>query len=360
MQSSMRFPLASPIAKLASKPTNQPTATPPTPRWLLSLLLLGSLACTTAERSRTDRTPGIDAGPAAAASSSAPLAQDFPTALDHALTSGWKQLQMLAECQTEHGWTSVEVFGSGVGIWNGAKQFQLTPAQVQSLLTEFQTAGFARMPELFGGSPKPPSSGSAMRILCRASLTVDGVSKQSAQLDRGEQSAALKGLAHRLFELVAEPARSGIGVTDLQDGLTKLASGELAPEVLSLMLNRKPEGDADAEGSLLVVAGREAQARKLGAASELRTLALASGDWTQLATFLAQQELTALPVNLYAEDYTDFSVTVLNQEKKVQARQFAGMSPTQHGAAQAHFNAVIQELDKLYDRVLRSGVKTAE
>ena len=66
-----------------------------------------------------------------------------------------------------------------------------------------------------------------------------------------------------------------------------------------------------------------------------------------LAREIAALDPADWPVNLYAPDYTDVSLRVLNHRKSIQARQFPNMRPATHGKHQTSFNAFVTTLERL-------------
>ncbi|MCP3957302.1 MAG: hypothetical protein GY719_05565 [bacterium] len=302
---------------------------------------------------------------------------EVAAAIERALAEGWQELRIVSECLTESGPAAVEVFGNGVAIWRTEAQFTLTHDQIRQQLEILRDGGFADLGEVFGGrTPAPPetieemkrrmldrgestgSSGQPSRIVCRVELELDGVYKRTAQLRRGEQSTTLRQLAEQILDLCREPAKLGITAADLGEGLAKAAAGELAPETMALLLHHKPTSGDGAEGFLLRLDGREASSRTFRQGEgygDIHELELHDDDLTVLLQLLADQGLGELPINLYAEHYTDLTVEVLQHRLAVQARQFADMTPTQHGEKQTSFERIFGEIHELHRRVMAEG-----
>lgn len=287
--------------------------------------------------------------------------QAFDATLDRALDHGWKNLHLVAECNTEKGWLAVEAFSSGVAIWNQTTQIHLSEEQIKEQLRILRQAEFSSMQELYGGGEpqrvEEENAGAAMQIICRVALDLDGAHKQAAQRAKGKRSAELAQLAADLFAVCEKPARSGLKADDLADGLNKLGDGKLAPETWYLLLNLKPE-TPDGSGFLLRVDGSQASSQKYEASSGLgqpHVLELSQTELEALVKVLSASQMSEMPINLYAEDYTDFGVSVLNQRKKIQARQFAGLTPTQHGEHQERFDRLIGELTALHEKIVAKG-----
>jgi hypothetical protein len=295
----------------------------------------------------------------------APAAGGAQEGLDPALKRAlerkqWSDLRLDAECATDAGPNSVTVYGNGVGIWNGQRQFAADREHVSALLRAFLRAGFADLREMYGGKEDPRTPRTVLKVVCSVSLALGGVVKRVTQLEGGTQSPQLAQLAREVLDLCEGPGRTGVTAAGVSDGLRRVAAGELAPETLSVTLHRKLEGPGGPglEGFLLRVAGRRVETRTHGKAagySNPATLELEAEDLAGLARALAEADPDALPVNLYAPHYTDLAIEVLGHEVTVQARRFAGLEPTTHGEKQAAFDRAFERLRQLHRRALQAG-----
>jgi hypothetical protein len=282
-----------------------------------------------------------------------------------------ESLRLAVECRVDSEFQSLQVFGSGLGIWNDARQFRLDAAQVGDLLAALRAADFPGLADSYGGAPSPPKltpaaadddGGAMVTVLtCRIDLGLGDHEKRVVQLARGEQSPVLKQLARDLLAVGESAARTGVGAASLRDGLEKIARGELAPETWRIALHSKPEemgGSGETAGFLLTVAGPRASTRVYDPATgyaESVVLELAPDEVQALARELAARDPGPWPVNLWAPDYVDLSVEVLNHERAVQARRFAGLAPDAHGQFQRDFEAVRETLERLHQAVLNRG-----
>jgi hypothetical protein len=299
------------------------------------------------------------------------LARRVADALDTVLAPGAAgaardDLRVFSECWLDDALYQVELFGGGVGVWNGERQFEAGEERVNRVLELLREARFGDMREVYGEAvpdipiPQdvPPADGSgaasATRVLCLVALRIGDVEKQTIQISKPPRSEALMELAESIFELCREPAMHG-GVTadGVDDGLAKVADGTLAPETLSVLVQRKPEprdAEAGAGGFLLRIDGGRATVRDLeatGAFGPPRRLDLDGAELAALAGRLAEARIGEAPPNLWAEHYTDVMVGVLDQEQRIQARRFARMTPRTHGEAQVRYDAVYRELEAL-------------
>jgi hypothetical protein len=280
-------------------------------------------------------------------------------ALTNAITAGWQDLHLVVRCPAPEQSDSLEVFGDGVGIWNMERQLSLPRGVLQEMLSTLQSYNFAAMPYAFGGEAKPlqrrtktPPAGA--EVACQIALELDGLSKTVIQMRKGEQSADLRNLAEQLLGLARPYAKEGLTASGLQDALDKVANGDFAPELFALSVQQKPMGGQKGEGWILSIRRMEAQARSLAAGygePEAVTADLDSEMIQSLARLLHTSRVAEMPVNMWAEVYTDFGVGVMRWRKSIQARQFDGMRPEDLGEQQEAFDALIAELDKLYRQV---------
>ncbi len=318
---------------------------------MLALLLLAVAAC----GPKTGGQRGVSLARGQVEGSSAEQAgRDESVARQLLLASQgqWERLHLLCECRGEREWRSVEVFGRGVGIWRGQRQFELDRDLLLELLAALRDADFAGMREVYGGKEDPLVPRFAQRVTCRVTLDLDGLTKAVVQLDEGRQSPELKAVAERILDLTDGPGRAGTGADSLSDGLGKIASGALAPEALRIVVNRKREGRGMASGQqgwlLRIREGELSVARFSGQGyGEPRVEPLAPQQLHGVAQVLIDQRVGELPINLYADHYTDLVVEVLNWSKRLQARAFARMTPQTHGEKQRQFDRIFEEFDRL-------------
>jgi hypothetical protein len=230
-------------------------------------------------------------------------------------------------------------------------------------LETFRETDFPNMRETYGGRRDPVvRENQSPRATCRVALRLDGLRKHVAQLQHGRQSEELRRLASRVLETCEGAAGSGRAASSLGDGLAKVAVGELAPETFHALVHRKAKGnDSDkreSESWLLRVDGRRTSTRRQlpeKGYDEEFVLELSLEDLTGLARLLRETGVDDLPVNLYAEHYTELVVSVLNWRQALQARPFAGMTPTTHRDKQKRFDQIFGKLRDLERRVETEG-----
>jgi hypothetical protein len=351
---------------------------------LLSALLLacGGMSACSAPRPAAPASPGGAEAASAAAPEAPPGAppgapeaapiNPLDAALRDALAGGSREgLRIDAECRRPDGsYPSATVFGNGVAIWNRERQARLPEDEVRGLLEAFRSAGFAAMEDTYGGTgapanppartpADPPGSGhaAAPTLTCAVSLRLGGAAKRVNQLAEGARSEPLARLAAAVLDACEGAGRNGAGAASLTDGLRKIVTGDLPPEVLRIDAHREGDGPA-ATGWLLTIEGGAVTSRSFqGAAGygEPRTMRLPPDEVALLARLLVGQGVESLPFNLYADQYTDLSIEVLNRKISVQARRFAGMTAETHGEKQQGFDRAVDFLEALHLRALAEG-----
>ncbi len=258
--------------------------------------------------------------------------------------------------------TTAKVFGSGVGIWRTRAQFRLSRKQVLSIVQAMDEAGFGRMPEQFGEDLEKDQ---ALQMAGRITVSLGDRTKRVTQLADGEQSAALEGVAKRFLEVCEAGRKEGeITAASLPDALGKLGRGELAPETLQLYVQRVVEHPGEGEGPfgwILHSTGRTLVVRERSSAKGMGTpvsFRLDPHDFEALVRALQDADPATFPGNLYAPDYTDFTVRILDQGRSLQARRFLNVTPQTHGEKQKRFDALYAAIDALHRRAMADGKVT--
>lgn len=280
-----------------------------------------------------------------------------------------ESLELRVQCRDQAGMNSMRVWGDGLGVWQGRRQFHMTAEQVAAVLERLHLADFAGLAPLYGGPKQEdprehdrPDDGSAILIVCRVRVSLAGQIKESAQRAKGEQSEELKTLADSLLAIGEKAAGNGIEAANLHDGLEKVGRGELDPRVFRLMLHRKPtaeEIEDSGPGFLLRLEGQEATTHLHHPESgygQKMVLILDVAAVRNLALVVAELDPAAMPVNLWAPVYTEVAIELLDHRNSVQARRFAGLEPTTHGDQQESFDALVRALVRLQDQVVAKGV----
>ncbi|HEV7239408.1 MAG TPA: hypothetical protein VGQ36_09220 [Thermoanaerobaculia bacterium] len=264
----------------------------------------------------------------------------------------------------------VVIYGDGVAVWNNKIQFRVDADTIKQMLGSFDAAAFETIPT---ASPKG-------KFLRRRAAIRAGAYEREAwesweyELTRNDERETIrrsnerKGIEDK--ELEKEPAlttlvdsiidtvvpiveKGGTTAESLADGLKKVASGQLAPETLSVTMIVKPEPGRgeDSGGFLFRIDGATAiwsdfQGEQRGFA-DARKVKLSASRMRDLATRLSSFDPESMPINLYSPKYEEVTISVMNREKNIVARQFAGLTPAKHGEAQTRFDAMMSWLSSI-------------
>jgi hypothetical protein len=280
-----------------------------------------------------------------------------------------------AQWRRKTGMISARVYGSGVGIWRDATQFQLSREQVLDLLRAFERAHFADMPKQFGSDEESEGESEEEREKEKErekpkektffqfiiNLRVGTEQRRVAQSMTGDQSEALRKLTQKIIAVCEKAARTGVSATSMGDGLSKLASGKLAPEALQLLVRRKtdrPTGPGAEDGNwTLRLDGRRVVDATVSAdkTATRRVLVLSQDDFRKLAALLAENDPTGMPRNLYSPQYLTLDLHVLKARCDVSARRYTGTTAETHGAKQAAFDRIYATVLALHARAEKEG-----
>ncbi len=280
---------------------------------------------------------GIDESSSAAKAGSNELA----AALEAARGAEPPRYHLIVHRTDDAGQRSFEVFPSGVAIWNHRAQITLPPAVRASLLEILRKGRFADMAPSYGGKRTPEVGEAALRVSCRVALELDGVEKSSVQLADGEQSAELAALADALLDRVEPLAAKGVTADDLDDGLRKLAGGNLAAEVFRLRFVWLPE---DGDGEILSMRdGLESRkayspGRRIG---DETVSELDSDRLTATVEALLEADVASLPVNLWSAEHVELEVAVFGHRTSVIGRDFSRLASDEQSEAQKRFRRLI-------------------
>lgn len=273
----------------------------------------------------------------------------------------------------------VVIYGNGVAVWNERLQFRVDADTIRRILAFYDAAAFETIPT---ASPKG-------KFLRRRAAIRAGAYQREAwesweyELSRNEERETIKRSNERKGivdkELDKEPAlttlvdsiittvspiveKGGTTAESLADGLQKIASGQLAPETLSLMMLVKPEpGSGEDSGGFVfkvdegIASWSDFQGEQRGLAVP-RKMKLTPSQLRDLASRLAAFDPASLPVNLYSPKYEEVTASVMNHRSSVLARPFTGLTPTKHGQAQTRFDEMQSWLSSA-GRELFSGTR---
>lgn len=316
-------------------------------RCLILIAILAALHCSTIDRDAREESgerPGTNE----------PLQRAIEQMNRGAAPSG---LRVRVDWVRSGAMTTAEVYGSGAAIYDDRSAARLSDSDLRAIVRAIEQSGFAAMPSRFG-----EADSDFMKMQGRVTVDVDRIGKSVVQIEQGPQSEALAILAAEIITITERASRGGVTVDNLADALLQLASGAIPPETIRLTVQRRDDRPTPTErGFLLRLRGREAVARPFTNGSGYgppRRLILTDAEFAQLAGALREADPATLPENLYAPMYTDFRIELLGRSRDLQARTYGGVSPTTHGARQVAFDALIDRLRALADRVIRDGTAT--
>lgn len=245
-----------------------------------------------------------------------------------------------------------KIWPNGVTIWNRERQFRLPEAEHRRILKMLSDNAFLDIPDNAGKWPgvKPPAVKQWTRGI---TLTIGELSKYAGQSNKGAQSEAYTKLVRSILAIIEPRAAKGVTAASLQDGLARLAKGELAPEAFSLLVSspQLPElGEKQPAGWLARVDGRAVTSRSHSVSAgfgpeERRTFT--DEEWKALLAAVAGAHPETWPASLNVPGYTDFAVTILNHSVSSQARTLAGAPAASQEAAAAAFVSLRRHVARL-------------
>ena len=249
---------------------------------------------------------------------------------------------------------SCKCWGNGLGLWDRAAQFHFSKAQTLEIFQMVQKVQFGSLDD---SVPEEGDSEGRIRV------HVGTASRTVWQMKKGEPGAEeLAKLAQTVLSACEKPAQTGVRMENMQDGLKKLAAGTLAPEALEVVFKRAtdhPAATKEEENWLVQINGRKVLDRvntkdKANPRHE-RSLTLSEKDYKALVAMLEAGSVWKMRESLYATQYSNLRVVVLNKTRNIQARQFADMPPTKYGEEQATFEHIFDWGVALHKRALKEG-----
>jgi hypothetical protein len=269
-------------------------------------------------------------------------------------------------------YASIRLYGRGLLICDAKSQLTVPRDAVLSTLKSLRDGRFSAMEDYYGSAgeeeerereerkpeERKPEEGPALKGFVEVRL--GSAAKRVQQFAVGDQSTELEALARQLLTVCRNAKETPITASSLDDGLRKLTAGTLAPETLGLVLHRRADAKAGdgGESFILEVQGRRVTDRPMPAGQTPpapRAMLLPPADFTSLVRLLADQGLGEIPINVYADRYTDLRVTVLDRERSILARRFLNTTAKTHGEKQQAFDRVYEALHALHARVAKEG-----
>jgi hypothetical protein len=281
---------------------------------------------------------------------SPPSPEALTAAIQHCVDTVGSPFHLQVNCISQEGIRSLEIFPNSIAIWGGRIQISLPELSRVTLLKTLLILEFPKLEPSYGGRQRPENAEAGFRISCRIHLKIDEMEKSSVQQADGEQSPQLNHLAAELLNQVEPLADGGVSAIDLNDGLNKLAWGELAPQSFKLRFTDLSPENNTKPGSILRIAGGKISRQTYSPGSTLGAQL-----WTPLKQEAYQELISALqiadpvgfPVNLWSERMLELEIQVLQHKKTVLARSFSRLNANDEGPAQQRFDSLIQILRNL-------------
>lgn len=276
---------------------------------------------------------------------------------------------------------SAVLYGSGIGIWNGEREFMLNPAVVGGIFGEARSLGYCDMPDDFGrkeweersqrvhaeGGPSFDIAGPP--VLGWVELARGSYSRRVTQYNGAiEPSESLAEIARHVLRTAKRAAESGVAAMDIVDGLGKIARSQLVvvPETFRLSvthgLSTPPPQSADgAYKWTLIVTGREVEGRSFslqeGKGGSYRRV-LSDSDLQELVRLL-RGNIATLPDTIYlcdgTEPMTSLDVAVLDQRCAVKTTVSLSSLERSSAAQKARLRRVLDGLGRLHARWIREA-----
>jgi hypothetical protein len=201
-------------------------------------------------------------------------------------------------------------------------------------------------------------------IQARIAVTVGDLKHVVSVVGEEKPDAELDELARAVLAAGEKAKKNGVTIKSLNEGLEKLASGALAPQTLEVVAQRSADAASGrpAENWLLIVSGRRVRDRegpRGKVVKDERVLRLTDAEFRELVSIIQKSDPSRIPRNIYAPEYSRLRIQVLNQPVTVEAREFAGMSPSEQGEGRENFDRIWKWCEKQHSRTLASGRKVA-
>jgi len=260
------------------------------------------------------------------------------------------------EGQLDAGLHRLNIYGRGIGIWNGESQFTLKSKEVVSAIDLLLEAKFCDMPDRFAFEEVDDERPMPIKMVRAIKVTVGGNSKTVVQDNKGPRSEPFAKLTADLVALCRKPAETALTASNLEDGLSKVADGVLAPETLTVTVNA-PElrslKSQQGQGWQLAVQHSKLKLTSVTldhGVNKVGERTLEAAEVQKLARALLDAGAPDLPSNLNTAGYTQLMVAVLDQKMRTMARVYA--APPEEGAkaAMESFASVRKDLYGLFEQ----------
>ncbi len=250
-------------------------------------------------------------------------------------------------CVDDKGPRSLRLFRSGTSVWNRSVQIVVPPDARRAYLAMLRRADYATMAKSYGGPRK-----GALRILCEVTVDFGEVQKTSVQLEGGEQSPHVMGLARAILDYTESLGLDSEPAATLNEALKKWVTGRLNPDTLSLRILQLPKIKGR-DGSIVEVRHGEVLRRRYAPSRGVTRATHEPLDRPALLPVmnaLIDADFESLPANLMSDNPVEIEVSVLGHKKKVIARSFGRALPAESAKAQGRFDRLLVTLQAFTEK----------
>jgi hypothetical protein len=260
----------------------------------------------------------------------------FARALDAARSDPGIPFSLDVSCADGAERRSIEVIRGRLAVWNGAVQVRLDEEERDGLVGLLSDADFANFEARYGEATRADKQEAPLRVSCRVHVEVNGLEKTSVQLLDGKQSERLSGLAGALIDVVEPKAGDGETAHSIEDGLAKIATGRLEPEVLNMRWLALPDAGTRKPGLIARVTRGQIEYQPYVPGEDIGETASSELTASQLEALIRafeQAEFWGLPINLRSNGLNEIELTILGEAKTVVARSSFTAGPAEQQAA---------------------------
>jgi hypothetical protein len=252
---------------------------------------------------------------------------------------------------------STQIYGSGVGVWDGGTQYILTEDEVRGLLAQLRNQNFTQLPETIGETGTDPRLARPVQVSSRTTLRIGQAVKSVSQLPFGDQSKAFATIAREAQKTCAAAAkRTGVACDDLGRGLNMLAKGQLRPEVFSGQCLTYVPGPGGSNGWQLAWAGGVLRANDIrgGVPNDHRRMDATSEQITALVKALQEEGFDRMPLYIYYPGSVDLNAYVLKGRNAVQGKSLEVYKQKATPEDEKHLVRLLGRLKTIHVEVMKS------
>lgn len=282
----------------------------------------------------------------------APVApRDFGEAFQQALRGQTTDLEIEVASREKGPYRVLEIWGDGIGIENGERQFQLSPAEVKRAVR-----AFSGIETLASERPADASPGNGPMVQWKARIRARGFEQVALRHSKNKPLAGLDAIV-REVSAVCEPAlANAITVKSIPEGLGGIASGRVSSRALTLQftaLEEVPAPEGARPGFIVSIRGRTGMLTLSGATGSRppAPFTLTEDEFRALVAAIRTAAPETYPAALSSARYEQLVVTVLGHQRDLQARRFADLDPATTRTAQAAYEVLRAHIESLVSRI---------